>query len=304
MEKIKTGKKKVKKLSFGRNIFAFNMMSPAIIIISVVMVFPTLYAFYMSFFKWRLGETPQFIGIENYIKMFNMQDIFHSIWITILFAILVTVGTIVFGLYVALLLNMDLKGTNLVIALLLIPCAIPPVANGIIWKWIMNPRFGTFNNILISIGVLDDFRVWAQEAWPALLIIIIATVYKMIPLAAFLMSASLKTIPKALYEAAEIDGMSTVGRFFAITLPLIRPSIVIISILLSVGTFKAFDMIYVITKGGPANFTAVLNFLSYTTTFRHMKFGLGSAIAFFISFIILIVCMFYYKVTNREVKYD
>lgn len=287
-----------------RNIFNFSMLSPAIIIIGGVMIFPTLYAFFMSFFNWRLGKTPQFIGFENYVKMFTLPDILHSIWITILFGIIVTVLTIVFGLFIALLLNMELKGTNLAIALLLIPWAIPPVTNGVMWNWIIDARFGTFNNVLMSLGILDNFKAWNQDPWPAFIIIIFSTVYKFLPLAAFLLSASLKTIPKALYEAAEIDGATPIGRFFAVTLPLVRPAMVIISILLSVGTFKAFDMIYIITKGGPANFTAVLNFLSYMTTFKNMNFGLGSAIAFFISFLIFIICIFYYKTSYREVRHD
>jgi len=304
VRKVKARKKKVGKLSLSRNIFAFNMMAPAILIIAIVMGFPTLYGFIMSFFKWRLGKTPQFIGFENYLKMFTVTDIFHSIWITILFAIVVTILTIVFALFIALLLNMELKGTNLAIALLLIPWAVPPVVNGVMWKWIFNARFGTFNNVLISLGILDNFRIWIKEPWPAFLIIVFSTLYKMLPLAAFLLSASLKTIPKNLYEAAEIDGMSPIGRFFAITLPLIRPAMVIIFILLSVATFKAFDMIFVITNGGPGNFTALLNYMSYITTFRNMKFGLGAAMAFFISFLILIICIFYYRTTYREVRYD
>jgi len=303
VRKVKARKKKVRKLSLSRNIFAFNMMAPAILVIAGVMGFPTLYAFIMSFFKWS-GKTPQFIGFENYLKMFTVTDIFHSIWITILFAIVVTILTIVFALFIALLLNMELKGTNLAIALLLIPWAIPPVVNGVMWKWILDARFGTFNNVLISLGILHNFRIWIKEPWPAFLIIVFATIYKMLPLAAFLLTASLKTIPKDLYEAAEVDGMSPLGRFFAITLPLIRPAMVIIFILLSVGTFKAFDIIFVITNGGPGNFTALLNYMSYMTTFRDMKFGLGAAIAFFISFLILIICIFYYRATYREVRYD
>lgn len=302
--KVEAKKKKVNRLAFKRNVFALNMMSPAVIVIAIVMIYPTLHAFYMSFFKWRLGKTPVFIGFENYIDMFMIPDMFHSIWITIVFSAVVTLLTISFGLFIAVLLNMELRGTKLAIAFLLIPWAIPPVVNGVMWSWLMNARFGTINNVLLSLGIIDDFRVWTMEPWAAFFIIVFATVYKMLPLSAFLLSASLKSIPKVLYEAAEIDGKSPVGRFFAITLPLVRPTMVVIFILLSVATFKAFDMIFIITKGGPANFTAVLNFLSYITTFRHMKFGMGSAIAFFISFLILIISIFYYRVTYREVRYD
>lgn len=296
--------KKRNTFALESNIFAFKMMSPAILIILGVMIFPTIYALYMSFFDWKLGQPLKFIGLKNYVDIFTLPDIVHSVWITIFFSVVVTILTIVLGLFLAVLLNMELKGTNFVIAVLLIPWAIPPVTNGIMWKWIFNPKFGTFNNLLITLGILDHFRQWQAEKWPAFIIIVITTVYKMLPLSVFLLAASLKTIPKDLYEAADIDGISPVGRFFAITLPLIRPSMAIIFILLSVSTFKAFDMIFVITQGGPGNFTAFLNFLSYTTTFRHMNFGLGAAIAFFISFIILIISIFYYRMTYKEVRYD
>lgn len=298
--------RKDKKGSFSlkKNIFAFNMMFPAIFIIALVMLFPTLYAFFMSFFDWIFGKTPKFIGIQNYINMFTLPELSHSVWITILFSILVTGLTIIFGLFIAVLLNMELKGTNLAIAFLLIPWAIPPVVNGVMWEWIFSPMFGTFNNILLKIGILHSFRPWQLEKWPAFLIIIIISVYKMLPLTAFLLTASLKTIPKELYESAAIDGVSPIQRFLSITLPLIRPSMVILFIILSIGTFKAFDVIFIVTQGGPNNFTAVLNYLSYVKSFRHLDFGVGATLAFFVSFLILIATIAYYRVAYREVRYD
>jgi len=287
-----------------RNFFSINLMLPAIIVIVFVMVFPTLYAFFMSLFNWKFGKDISFIGFQNYINIFKIPDISHSIWITFLFVAIVTILTIVISLYIAVLLNMDLKGTKIAIAMLLIPWAIPSVSNGIMWRWIFNPRFGTFNNILISLGLLDNFRQWQFEKWSAFFIIIIATVYKLVPFAAFLFTASLKTIPKGLHEAGEIDGLTPVGRFFKITIPLIRPSLIIVIILLSVSTFKAFDMVFVITQGGPSNFTAMLNYLSYVYSFTLFDFGLGSAMAFFVSFLILIMVIIYYRVAYREVKYD
>jgi ABC-type sugar transport system permease subunit len=197
-----------------------------------------------------------------------------------------------------------MRGTNFAMALLLIPWALPPVVSSLMWKWIFNPRLGTFNNILIALGLLDNFRTWQLEKWPAFFIIVIATVYMVIPISAFILTASLKTIPKELYEAAEIDGASPIYRFSKITLPLVRPSMLVLSILLSVVTFKAFDMIYIITKGGPCNFTSVLNFLSYQISFKFMKFGFGAAIAFFVSFLIIIISIIYYRTTYREIRYD
>lgn len=296
-------RKKVVPQSFRRNSFNINMMLPAMIFILFVMVFPVIYSFVMSLFDWRLGKTPKFIGIENFVNIFKIPDIAHSVWITILFALVVTVLAIVFGLFLAVLLNMDLRGSNFIMAILLIPWALPPVVVGLMWKWIFNPRLGTFNNILIAMGLLGNFREWQSEPWPAFIIIVVTTVYKVLPLTVFLLSASLKTIPKELYEAADVDGMSPAGRFFSITLPLVRPSMVIVFILLSVETFKAFDLIYVLTRGGPGNFTSVLNYISYLYSFTFMKFGLGAAIAFFVSFLIVIISIFYYRLTYREVRY-
>jgi len=296
-------RKKEIPLSLRRNSFNLNMMLPAIVFILFVMVFPVIYSFVMSLFDWRLGKTPKFIGIENYINIFKIPDIAHSVWITVLFALVVTALAIVFGLFLAVLLNMDLRGSNLIMALLLIPWALPPVVVGLMWKWIFSPRLGTFNNILIAMGLLNNFREWQSEQWPAFIMIVLTTVYKILPITVFLLSASLKTIPKELYEAAGVDGMSPVGRFFSITLPLVRPSMVIVFILLSVETFKAFDLIYILTRGGPGNFTSVLNYISYLYSFTFMKFGLGAAIAFFVSLLIIIISVFYYRITYREVRY-
>jgi ABC-type sugar transport system permease subunit len=284
--------------------FETFLMLPAIMVIAFVMVYPTLYALYLSLFDWKLGKDKSFIGFKNYINIFAVPDITHSLWITTLFTVIVVVIAIILGLLFAKLLNMGLVGSNFALALLLVPWAIPPITNGILWFWIMNPRFGTFNNLLINIGILKEFIVWFQRPWPAFMIIVAATVYKVLPLTVFLLSASLKTIPKSLYEAADIDGASDINSFFSITIPLIRPVLVVIFILLSVYTFKAFDMIYAITKGGPANFTAMLNYVSYIITFRNMNFGLGAAVAFLVSFIILIISIFYYKLIYSEVKYE
>ncbi len=287
-----------------KNIFSLNLMLPALVIIALVMVYPTVYAFIMSFFRWTFDKPLKFIGFDNYIKIFTNSLYFHSLWITILFTIVVTILTIVISLYIALLLNMELKGTNLCMAFLLIPWAIPPIVNGIIWGYIFHPRLGTFNNLLIEMGILKKFVAWQSLPWPAFILIVITTVYKSLPLVVLLLSASLKTIPKEIYEASDVDGMSHIGKFFKITLPLIRPSMAIIFILLSISTFKAFDMIYILTKGGPSNFTAMLNYLAYTVTFKQMTFGLGASIAFLSSFLILILSIIYYKTSYREVRYD
>ncbi len=288
----------------SRGLFNFSMLLPAIIVIAFVMVYPTLYAFFISLTKWELGKSPEFIGLSNYIEMFRMPELVHSIWITFLFSFLVVVLTILLGLYLAILLNMDLYGTKFITALLLIPWAIPPVVNGVMWKWVLDARFGTFNNVLMKLGILSNFTTWQNYNWPALLIIIVTSVYKMVPLATFFFIAAIKTIPDPLYEAAKVDGVSPIGKFFKITLPLVRPTAAILFVLLSVSTFKAFDMIYVLTKGGPANFTSVLNFYSYVITFRQINFGLGSAIAFFLSLVILVISIIYFRTVYKEESYQ
>lgn len=295
----------MKNIKSSDRLFTIILMAPSIIVMGVLLIYPTINAFWISLNKVNFREQSyEFILFKNYQTIFSNVEILNSLKITLFFSISVIIGTIVIGFSVALLLNREFILKKLCIAILLVPWAVPPIANGLMWKWIFNARFGAFNNFLMSIGLLDKYINWFLMKESALIIVILTSIYKLMPFTVFLFLASLQTIPKEMYEAAEVDGINNSGKLFKITIPLIRPSMIIILILLTVSTLKEFDMIYVLTNGGPGYSTAVINFMAYVQSFKILKFGQGAALAFFISIIILVINIFYYKALYREVRYD
>lgn len=285
--------------------FARALMAPAMITMGVLLLLPAVYAFWMSLHKIHFGtRTYTFVGLRNYIDIFRDPRILNSFVNTLVFSLSVTVITLVLSLLLALLLNQDFKGRELCRALLLVPWALAPLANGLMWKWMLNPRLGLLNNLLITLGLLKDYPNWLMNPRTAMLAVIIAMVYKTLPLITLLFLAALQSIPPQLYEAAVIDGAGVLGSFRRITLPLLKPSMVIILVILSVNTLKAFDLIHVLTEGGPADATAVVNYMSYIQSFKLLRFGYGAALAFIVSLIILLFSMFYYKTMYTSVPYE
>lgn len=289
----------------GERSLSFYFMLPAIILTVGILIYPIINAFWISLNKinFMTGEY-KFIVFKNYIDIILKSELLKSLQVTFIYSLCVIFGTLILGLIIALLLNKNFKARGFCIAILLIPWAIAPVVNGIMWKWIFNPRFGFFNNFLLSIGVMNSFENFLIMKWPAMIIVILTAIYKWIPFTTFLLIASLQTVPRVLYEAGEVDGVSPIGSFFKITLPLIRPSLVIVLIFLSVASLKTFDTIYVLTSGGPGYETSVINYMAYLQTFKYMNFGQGASLAFLISIIILFVNIIYYKLFLKEVRYD
>ncbi len=284
--------------------FAFYLMLPAILLIFGLLLVPMIYAFWMSLNNINF-QTRQytFVFLKNYTSIFTDARTSKSFITTIIFSITVLSFTIVLSFLFALLLNQSVPGKGVFRALLLIPWAIPQISNGLMWKWMLNARSGIINNFLISVGLLHKFKNWLIEPTWAFVIVCVAMIYKNLPFVTFLFLASLQSIPSQLFESAKIDGAGVFARVRLITIPLLRPSMVIILILLSVATLKAFDMIFILTQGGPADATLVANYFSYVKAFQLLDFGGGAAIAFVISFLILFVNLAYFRMLYKEVKY-
>jgi ABC-type sugar transport system permease subunit len=180
---------------------------------------------------------------------------------------------------VALLLAHPLGRPGIFRVILIVPWAIAPVANAVLWKWILHANYGIVNSILISLGVIEYPIVWLGTGNRALHVLLVADVWKSVPFVAILFLAGLSKIPPMLYRAARLDGANAWQQFRHITLPLLRPTIAVAVILQTLWALRIFDLIYVLTKGGPAGGTVLLNFLAYRTTFNDLELGYGAAIA-------------------------
>jgi ABC-type sugar transport system permease subunit len=212
------------------------------------------------------------------------------------FTTLEVISVIALALLVALMLNHPVGRNAFFRVVLLVPWALAPVANAVLWKWIYNANYGVLNMILLGLGVIDKNVVWLGSPWLALNMILIADVWKAVPFIALLLLAGLQNIPSYLYKAARLDGANVWQRFIHVTLPGIKTSLVISIVLQSVWALKVFDLIYVLTHGSPADSTVLLNYLSWRETFSNLDIGYGAAIANVLFVLMFMLSLAYIRV--------
>ena len=283
-------------------ITAYSLIVPSLILIVVVVIFPLFYSFWLSLHRVNflyLGQP--FIGVRNYIEMFSNKEVGLSLLRTGYFTIVSIIIQISLGILIALFLNLNFKGRSVVRLLILLPWAIPTVVNGTLWKWILDGSTGALNHLLLQIGLIENNIIWLGHPFLAINSIILADTWRMVPLYVIMVLASLQGIPEEQYDAAKVDGASSWSIFWYVILPNLKPIILVILILRTIQIFRVFDIIYVMTRGGPANGTSVITFLTYFTSFKFQNFGLGSAMAFVIGIITLILTLIYIRAFRRIV---
>ena len=282
---------------------AVFLLAPAVLIMAVVTVYPLLRSLWISLLEWDLTKPfsgHPFIGLQNYLHILKDPVFWQSAKVTAIFVIGAVSLEIICGLLIALLLNKNFVGRNFVRMLSLLPWAIPPVVNGIMWKWILNPSYGALNGILYSLGLIDEYIIWLGSPGLSLLMVILADVWKETPFIMLLFLAALQTIPGELYEAAEVDGANWFKKFWNITLPLIKPTLFVALSLRTIWALKSFDLIYTLTAGGPSNGTSVIGFYTYLKTFVSLDLGKGSAAAYMMTIVVMIVVLLYQKALNQK----
>ena len=270
--------------SISQKKLALILIIPAVVVIFGIVIYPLLNALYQSFFNTNLAypQLTKFIGLGNYLSVFKDIYFWKSIYNTVYFTVISMILELIFGFIVALTLNEKFFMKWLVRTLIIIPWAIPPVVNATVWKWIANSEYGSLNSILSSLGIIKEYRIWLSNPFWSMMAVILADVWKYTPLVAIMFLAALQTIPEDLYEAAKIDGASSFRRTMSITIPLIKPTIIVVLILRTFEAFKVFDLIFVMTRGGPAFKTTVISYFTYLETFSQLNIGRGSAIAYII----------------------
>jgi len=282
------------------------LLFPALAIISLVTIYPLLHSFWLSLHAWNLMKPKEghpFVGLDNYTFILSDPIFRESLRITIVFTVSAVVIEICLAMGIALILNRPFRGRGFVRMLALLPWAVPAVVNGIMWKWILNPSYGALNGLLYSLGIIDNYVIWLGSPKLALAMIVLADVWKETPFIMLLFLAALQTIPKDLYEAARVDGANAVQSFFRITLPLIQPVLFVAIALRTIWALKSFDLIYTLTAGGPSNGTSVVGYYTYVKSFVSLQLGRGAAVAFIMTFFVLVLVFLYYRILYREVKY-
>jgi ABC-type sugar transport system permease subunit len=282
--------------------FALALLAPSVIVVFGIVIYPILRTLYTSFFAVTSpfpGHFP-FIWFRNYTFALSQAEFWSSVERTAYFTILSTGLELAFGMGIALLLYAPLKGRWLFRTIVVLPWALPTIVNGAMWRYFFDPQYGVINAFLTQIGLQSSYHAWLGSPFGALNIVVLADVWKNTSLVAFFLLAGLTTIPKDLYEAARIDGYGRWGAFLHITLPLLRPVIVVVLVLRTIEAFKVFDIIYVMTGGGPANGTQSIAFYTYQRAFSDEYFGYGSALAYLIVLFILAFAVLYIRLLRSD----
>ena len=281
---------------------AWLYLWPALLLIVGVLLVPLLYALWLSVHavEANILVPAPFVGLKNYIAVFTSPDFIASAGRTLYFAGVSLAIQLPLGMAIALLLNEQFVGRNLLRALILIPWALPTIVNGALWTWIYQTGYGALNGLLLQVGLIDQPILWLGSPMLAMNMVIVADTWKVLPFYAILLLAALQTIPGELYQAALVDGANGWQRFWHITLPSLRPMLLIILVLRTVDTFRVFDIIYQITQGGPGGGTTVVAFQAYLTSFLQLQFGQGAAVAFVIAAAILMVATLYLRALSPE----
>lgn len=275
---------------------AMLLIVPMMVVLGVVAVFPVLYSFWTSLYDLKLTRPHRvpFVWFDNYGKVFNDPLFWESVGRTLSFTLMSVSAIMVIGMLMALLLNQQFRGRRFLSAMLLVPWAVPYVANGLMWKWIYDSGYGALNGLLYQLDFIDKYMVWLGDADKTLALIANAFVWKEVPLATILLLVTMKSIPADLYGAAKVDGADVWRRFIHVTLPSMRPGLMLVMIYESMMAVRHFDLFFILTEGGPAEASHVLAWQVYVETFRKLAFGTGSALAyimavatFLLSFVII-----------------
>jgi len=281
--------------------------APAIIVLLTVLAYPIIASFVLSFQRIRFvsqGLSYQFNGLSNYTELLKNQLFRESLFRSVYFTLVEVVAVIILALLVALLLNHPVGRHAFFRVVLLVPWALAPVANAVLWKWIYNANYGVLNAILLGLGVVDKNVVWLGSPWLALNMILMADVWKAVPFIALLLLAGLQNIPIYLYKAARLDGANAWQQFVHVTLPGIKTSLVISVVLQSIWALKVFDLIYVLTHGSPADSTVLLNYLSWRETFSNLDIGYGAAIANVLFVFMFMLALAYIRILRPRQSKD
>lgn len=219
---------------------------------------------------------------------------------TLYFVVVSITVEMLLGLIVATVLHENFKGRAVMRAIILIPWAIPTIVNGVLWRWIYQPNFGALNGLLSQMGLIDNYVNWLARPLLAMNMVIVADAWHMTPFYVLLILAGLQGIPESLYEAARVDGASWLQQLYRITLPLLRPTFLVLLVIRTIETFRVFDIIYALTRGGPGGGTKVLGYYAYEQTFSFLDFGVGSAVSIIITLCVLMLAILYIRLLNRD----
>ncbi len=285
----------LKNLSDNKTVVISLFLLPALLGTLIFIIIPVLCSFGLSFAKWDLLNPITFVGLENYKNLFNDKVFYQTLINTIVFAISTSTFGVIIPLILASVLNSKIRGSEFFKTAYFLPFITPMIVIGIVWGWIFDPNIGLLNKLLhLHINWLYDVKF----AMPALIAV---SVWKLIGYNMIIFLSTLSSISQSLFEAAKIDGANSLQTFRHVTVPMLSPTIFFVVIITTISSFQVFDLIYLMTQGGPFNSTNVLVYSIYQNAFEYFNVGEASAIAYVLFAIILVLTLLQWKFRKKIV---
>ncbi|MDR7223370.1 multiple sugar transport system permease protein [Aminobacter aminovorans] len=279
---------------------AWLLMLPLLVVMISVIGWPLVDTVRLSFTDAKLvGTEGSFVGLDNYAKMLSGSNFQRTLVTTTWFAVVSVAAEMVLGVLAALLLNQQFYGRTVLRALMILPWALPTVVNATLWRLIYNPEYGALNAALTQVGLLDAYRSWLGEPNTALAALIVADCWKNFPLVALIALAALQAVPRDITAASMVDGAGPIARFRFVILPYLVGPLLVALVLRTIEAFKVFDIIWVMTRGGPANSTRTLSILVYQEAFSFQRAGSGASLALIVTLLVTVLAVAYAALVRK-----
>lgn len=288
---------------YSQTIPALSFVGPGTAVMGILILFPIVQYVIISFTDWYLIRPKPghpFVGLANYLEVFSLSQFNSMVRVTATYALVGVSGKMLVGLGTALLLNRPFKGRGLVRAIMVIPWAMPTLVVCILFRLALDPVFGLINALLVDLKIFSESLDLLTHPSSALISVTIIAIWRYFPFVTLMLLAALQGIPKELYEAASIDGAGVWRKFTKITWPWISPVWRIVLILQLIWTVKEFELIYLITRGGPNFVTAVIGVDVYLNAFQFFKLGVASAEGMFLVVFSIVFAIVYFRLSRRE----
>jgi len=284
---------------FKRNRLIYILLLPSLFLVGLIFLWPSFDIIRLSFYEADITS-----GVQDFVGFDNFRSIFDRAFLIVLlrtfyFVVGSTIPALAIGLGLALVLSKEFPGNKICWVLIFLPWAIPGAVTSIMWRWFLHQIFGFMNHLLLTLGVIENAIPFLGIDW-AFTSVVFVRIWKSIPFAMISYVAAIKGIPDALYEAADVDGATIWQKFRFITIPSLKYITVMSSIIMAVWAFVTFDLVWVLTEGGPMGATTILPVLIYRAGFVQYRVGIASAMSFVGIIILLFMCYFYYKFTLKE----
>jgi multiple sugar transport system permease protein len=293
------GRARARRGRLGRRGYSWATLTPVLALVALFTLFPIAYAAWTSVHRHVLVlEGRPFVGLRNYQNAVEDPLFGDSIKTSLIFVAAAVPLVTLAGLLVALLLNQRVRGFGILLVLVLLPWSVPTVSAGIMWRLLLHGDFGAVDGFLYRIGAIDSYIQWLSSPGLAMVSVVAVHAWREFPLAAILFLAALQTIPPELAEAARLDRATAWQRFRYVTLPLLKAPLLIVLVYETIIAFSVFDLVYVLTGGGPGSATTLFSWFTYTATFKYLNFGEGAALSFIMAAVLLLFIVVYMRVVR------